>query len=158
MKKLSFFLMVALTGLSAIAAPAKPLIVKSSGGGFVIPEFAGFEKCEIYQNRVVITHVFGTGGPTAAKLVEERKITLTGDFAKIIEVAKSEKVETKPNSLCDGPSTGISANPALGESILLYSTGGCGSPRKSREGLASNKLRAIADLYCEKTYDFSQEN
>lgn len=153
MKKILFGLVLA--GY-AVAAPQKPLISKSSGGGFMAPEYAGHERCEVYSDKVVITHEMGMVQATALKLTEERKINLSGDVKLVIEKAREEKVEEKDNFLCDGPSTSIVANVGNEETgVLLYSTGGCGSPRKERTGVYSSKLRQIADLYCAKTFDFS---
>lgn len=153
MKKVFFALV--LTGV-AIAAPSKPLITKSSGGGFTAPEHAGYERCEVFANKVVITHQMGMHTPTALQLTEERKVNLTGDVKLVIEKAREERVEEKPNFLCDGPSTGVVANQGnKEEDVLLFSTGGCGSSRKERSGVFSSKLRQIADLYCAKTFDFS---
>jgi len=93
---------------------------------------------------------------SALQLAEERKITLTGNVKKVIELAKEEKVEEKDNMLCDGPSTSIVAG-GENDGVLIYSTGGCGSPRKQRTGVNSQKLRSIVDIYCPQTFDFSHE-
>lgn len=156
MKMFVLGLMGLLVTGAAVAAPAQPLISKSSGGGFMAPEHAGFERCEVFDDKVVITHQYGMRTPTALQLVEERKVELKGDVKLVIEKAKAEAIEEKGNFLCDGPATSVTAFNG-DEQILLYSTGGCGSPRKQRNGVYSNKLRQITDLYCAVTYDFSHE-
>lgn len=138
-----------------MAAPSKALISKHSGGGFMAPEYAGFERCEVFADKVVLTHQYGMQQATALTLTEERKVALTGDVKKVIELAKAEAVEEKENMLCDGPSTSITAG-GEADPVLLFTTGGCGSPRKQRNGVYSNKLRSIADIYCPNTFDFSQ--
>jgi len=36
---------------------------------------------------------------------------------------------------------------------ILFTTGGCGSPRKERQGNASRMLRELVDAYCPTTHD-----
>jgi len=151
MKKSLFVLFLA---VNAFAADSKPLITKSSGGGFMMPEYAGFERCEVYADRVELTGGYGFSVPTALQTQETRQFKITGDIALVIKKATEEQVTEKPNSLCDGPSTGIYAH-LDGQEVLLYSTGGCGSPEKSRNGGNSNKLKQIVNQFCPKTYQFS---
>lgn len=151
----SIMLTVLLT-TAVLGAEPKPLITKVSGGGFTIPEYAGYERCELFADKVVITNQLGMHVPTALQLVETRTVSISGDIQKVIELSKAEKVSKKPNNLCDGPSTHISANlTGEAEPVLLFSTGGCGSPRLQREGANAQKLRTMVDSYCPKTYDFS---
>lgn len=152
MKKL---MLACLVASSAFAAPAKPLLMKSSGGGFVPPDYARHEKCEVYSDRVVLTHRYGSGSDTALQLVETRTITLNGNVALVIEKAAAEAETTKPNNLCDGPGTGIVAYDKNGQDVSLFSTGGCGSPQRSRDGVQSSKLKSIVDLFCSQTYKFA---
>lgn len=139
------------------SAELRPLITKSSGGGFMMPEAAGGETCQVFSDKVVITHFFGHSTPTALSLVEEKKITLSGNVQAVIEKTKAEELTSKPNGLCDGPATGIYVQPTSGEAVTLFSTGGCGSPRRSRDGMYSGKLKEIVNLYCPKTYDFGND-
>jgi hypothetical protein len=142
-----------LTGV-ALAAPTKPLLSKASGGGFMAPEYSGYERCDVYPDKVVITHQFGYVTETALQVNEERKINLVGNVKLVVEKAAQEKVEEKPNGLCDGPSTTIQADNG-GQALLLFTTGGCGSPRKDRSGPLSTKLKEIVNLYCPRTIDFA---
>lgn len=156
--KLKLFSLTMLLAISAFAAaPAKPLISKSSGGGFMMPEHAGGERCDLYPNRVVITNTMGFQGPTAVSIAETRAIALKGNLNAIINQAKTEQITTKPNNLCDGPSTSVVVNDGTVEGLLLFSTGGCGSPERTRIGIASEKLRDLVSLFCPKTYSFAQE-
>jgi len=152
MKKLHFGTLVFLMTGYAVAAPSA-IITKHSGGGFMMPDHAGFERCEVFADKVVITHQYGMQSPTALALVEERKVSLTGDYYLVIEEAKKEPVTEKENMLCDGPSSDIRAG-GEADGVLLFTTGGCGSPRKERQGVNANKLRGIVDIYCPKTFDF----
>lgn len=147
-------IVIASTQLVGALAVASPLIVKSSGGGFVHPEFGGNVRCELYNNKVVITNQYGFQGPSAFSAKEVRSIALSRPLQPIIDLAKTEAIEEKPNNLCDGPSTSVVASPDQ-DQVLLFTTGGCGSPRKERTGRASSKLRALIDIYCPMTHDFS---
>lgn len=124
------------------------LITKSSGGGFVMPEYGRTSHCEVFQDKVLISNKFGYGTTTSFDVVEERKITLSKDLKKVIEIAKTEQLVEKVNMLCDAPTTSIVAG-----DLLLFTSGGCGSPRKERTGFASSKLVELVNLYCPKTYD-----
>jgi hypothetical protein len=145
-KTLSLLLLVS---ASALAAP-KPLITKSSGGGYMMPIYAGFETCEVYADRVVITRHLGND-PTGVALTETRKLEIQGDLRQTIIAANQEKTAEKENGLCDGPSTSISAD-AGSTHVELFSTGGCGTPSKFRSGPYTERLKSIAALYCPKTY------
>lgn len=153
------FLVLAILSMAQLtfAADSKPILAKSSGGGFMMPEVAGGEVCELFRDKVIISRFYGRVAPTALKTVEEKAIVLTGDIQQVIEKAKAEELTSKPNNLCDGPATSIRANLNGTEEISLFSTGGCGSPRRSRDGIFSSKLKEIINVYCPKTYDFGTE-
>lgn len=151
MKMFLGFALVVFSAVSAMGAE-RALITKSSGGGHVHPEWGGMESCEVFQNKVIVSHQFGFTGPTAVKVVEIKKVNLGGDLKAIIALAEKEAITEKPNFMCDGPHTGISARGANEEAVLLFSTGGCGNPNKRRDGLAASKLTQIVDLFCPQTY------
>ena len=140
-------------GSYSVLASASPLITKVSGGGFTPQEYAGYEKCEVYADKVVITHQMGMHTPTAIQLKETRPLAIQGDLNAVIVGAKQEKLEQKDNFLCDAPGTSIVAHLPAQEEVMLFTTGGCGSPRQERVGALSAKLRNIVGLYCPKTYD-----
>lgn len=154
MKKISLIL---LTAFSAYGATSKLIVSKTSGGGMRSPEQAGYERCDLYRDSVVITHQLGMAAPTAVQVTESRRLAIKGDLLQLVERAKEERVEEKPNFLCDGPSTSVIANPNQGEGVTLFSTGGCGGPRQERVGVNSAKLRNIIDLYCANTFDFGSD-
>ena len=136
----------------AFAGYAGPLIVKTSGGGYMHPDWVRSEKCELYLDKVVITKNFGH----EHAMKETRKIELSGDLFSLIEQAATETVSLEDNYMCDGPSTGIYAVQILPtdetENLPLFSTGGCGSPTKTRVGVYSSKLVDMVSVYCPKTY------
>jgi hypothetical protein len=144
-KYVSILMMLGVT--AAIASPTA-LITKSNHPGFVHPDFARGEKCEVFQDSVVITHEYGYG-PGAVVTTEKRDFKLTGDITALIKKAASEVLEEKENGLCDGPSTFISAQ----GDVELFETGGCGSPRRERQGGAAYLLRDIVDQFCPVTHN-----
>ncbi len=149
MKKLSFGLFLVSAGFTALFANAEgPLVTKSSGAGFTPPENGGGVQCDVYKDKVVITKVFGRSTPSSFVLTEERKISLSKDLTSVVELAKAEKIEEKPNSLCDAPASSIVA----GTDLVLYSTGGCGTPAKKRQGPASSKLVQLVNVFCPNTF------
>lgn len=148
-KLLSVFLMSA-----SLLAGSHPLITKTSGGGLVQPEQASSVRCDVYQNKVVITNMFGYSGPSAFTVTEEREISLSKDLSAVIELAKSEKLTEKPGGPCDAPTTSITAGE---KNLELFFSGACGTPRKERQGTASQKLINLVNLYCPHTIDFGAE-
>ncbi len=152
MKKIIFSSLILVS--SAFAAPEKPFISKSSGGGYVMPDYLRFEKCDVYGDRVEITRVFGAQ-ENGVKSIETRKLELVGKIKEIIKLAGQEKISEKPNGLCDGPATVISAS-ADGQDVGLFSTGGCGTPRKLREGPNTKKLIDLVGAFCAKSFGLEQ--
>lgn len=137
----------------ALALAPTPIIRKSNYTGFTAPEFTRFEQCEVYVDKVVITKQFGS-----TKIIETRALQTSG-LHELVTAAKAEPVKETPNFLCDGPSTTIDAfeNQANDqvERVELFSTGGCGSPSRNREGNQAETLRNIMALYCPTTYKFN---
>jgi hypothetical protein len=146
-----FILAITLLGSFAVAADVQPLITKTSGGGFTPPEWARYEKCDVFANHVLIVKHYGVGA-NAFELKEDRKITLTAGIQNSIKLAKTEQLEEKDNGLCDAPGTTITLG--SGETAtVLFTSGGCGSPRKERAGPHSTALKDIVNTYCPQTYD-----
>src|SRR5262249_45530934 len=124
-------------------AAAEALITKTNFPGFT-PAFAiRTENCELFADRVVITRQFGL----EHGIRETRQIELFASIDKLIAEAAAESVVSTPNFLCDGPGTVVSAG-----DVLLYSTGGCGTPSNERAGHASAVLRDMIDAYCPTTH------
>jgi hypothetical protein len=145
-------ILTTLLSAGAFAAQESTLLLsKANYPGFVRGEAVRIEKCDIYMDKVVITRTYGADEESTFTASEERKLTLTEGVTKAIEKAATEKMEEKPNGLCDGPGTDIIAHKGA-EEVVLFDTGGCGSPGKDRKGGATWMLRDLIDLYCPKTH------
>ena len=153
-----FSLVYSLTASAETAAAPRPLIVKSNSSGYVMPEYRRDERCEVYEHSVVIKKVFGMRGDEALTVTREIPISISTNNRTVLLQAATEKVEEKPNGLCDGPATSITAFDAHSsskEGFVLFQTGGCGSPRQMRTGPSSDALRDIVNTYCPETFDFA---
>ncbi|HUP57220.1 MAG TPA: hypothetical protein VM598_07185 [Bdellovibrionota bacterium] len=137
---------------SSAAFAEGPYIIKSSHSGFTPPEYVRHETCEVLSDRVRITRHLGSG-EAGVETVEEKKLAISPTIANVIARAQAEPVVERANGLCDGPSTTI-ATSLRGPEHVLFTTGGCGSSRKERNGPYSKILRELVDQYCAKTYDF----
>lgn len=140
---------------------ASVLISKTSGGGYVPPEWSRYETCVMHDDKVVITHHYGLDQTTSVKTVREVPMTIGKEIADLLIAAKNEREARKENGLCDAPSTHISAQLADAKpgdkAFTLFSTGGCGSDRIEREGPASAALRHMIDQHCPTTHDHGVE-
>ena len=144
MNKLSLALFT-LTSVLLATEPPKPLIEKTSGGGGTPPEYQRFERCFVYQDYVEVVHSYGTNNRVI--LNERRNVAISGNLQALISQAAQEKLESTPNLLCDAPTTQTASR-----GVLLFSTGGCGTPKRERQGFASMRLKEIINLYCPTTY------
>lgn len=140
---LGMLVLGSLLGVSVFGSES--LVTKINHPGYVMPDYAIVEKCEIFQDSVVISRALGGNKPVVT--VEKRNVKVNGDIKALIQAADKAKLEQKDNGLCDGPATGITAG-----SVVLYSTGGCGSPRQERNGSAAFLLRNLIDGYCPVTH------
>jgi hypothetical protein len=149
-KSVSFSVLLgSLCSVSSFANADTPWIRKSSGGGLVPPQYSQWETCAMYSDRVEITRNWGE-----LSTKETIAIQLNGSVSKLVEEASTESLSSTPNGLCDAPATTIEAfnTGSTKEPVLLYFTGGCGSPGKQREGSAAWALQGLIDSYCPKTY------
>jgi hypothetical protein len=153
----AFALLLAATlATAAFGQPVSPLIVKSSGGGLISGDWATSESCTVYADKVEISRHFGYGDG-AFTTTEQRAFQIDGDIAGAIADAAAASLEATDNFLCDGPSTSVAANKIAAdgtvEQVLLFATGGCGSPRQLRSGGAAYRLKALVDAFCPVTHD-----
>ena len=121
-----------------------PLLIKVSNTGFVPPEWARSEKCEVGESQIILTRTYSFKSIQYQFPYETEENTIED----MIEKARHERLVIQDNHLCDGPSTVIKAV----DDLLLYSTGGCGSPKKIRQGPYSLALRDIASTFCPTTH------
>lgn len=126
----------------SVFASEKALITKVKYPGFVHPDFAVIVSCEVFLNHVSITKTFGNGDSRVV-LTEAKNINIAGNIEKLISAAAADKIQETPNNLCDAPSTATMIG-----SEVLFSSGGCGSPQKERQGGAAYLLRSMVDGYC----------
>lgn len=145
---------------ACLAAPSafsadKPLITKTNATGFTSVEYTRHETCAVYLHQVVITQRFGYSEELGFTKSEVRPITLDSSIQRVIATAAQEELLKNDNLLCDGPSTTMQSF-AGGEPIVLFATGGCGSPRLDRQGPAALMLKELVDQYCPVTHDFGR--
>lgn len=129
-------------------------LLKTSGGGMVVQEFARTQTCKLYKSdssseyKMLIEEQYGP-----VKTKEFVKLTITG-LEGLISNSEKEVVVKKPNYLCDAPESTYFAINTRGERVELFQSGGCGSPRINRAGPYSAHLRSILDRYCPMTHDY----
>lgn len=135
--------------LTALAVMA-PLIIKTSVTGFTPVEWSRSEKCEVFDGEIIQTRTY------AGKQIQFQFPYTTQDSIQyFVEKAAEEKMKSENNYMCDGPSTMIKATyqkDGIEQELLLYSTGGCGSPKKHRMGPYSSALIDIASTFCPTTH------
>jgi len=146
-------------GLAATCALAQEpaLITKTNSTGFTMPEYARSETCEVFQNKVVITTRFGAFDENSVTNQEVRRIQLSASIYNVLKKAAAEPLTSSDNYLCDGPSTSINSRHS-GKSTVLFTTGGCGSPRLDRSGASARILIDLVSSYCPVTHDFGVQN
>ena len=133
------------------SADRQAFIVKSSSTGFGPIEWARSEKCEVFDTEVILTRSY-------ARSTVNYQIPFSSDDSlnELIDKARQERLRLDDNYMCDGPATVIKARFVMegsdAEEILLYSTGGCGSPKKVRQGPNSSALMDIASTFCPTTH------
>ncbi len=108
-------LFIAILFLAGIAnAGDKAVLTKTYTSGFVPPELSQSERCEIFEDKIVITKA--SAGLTSVK---KQKISLSGDiYSTISKAAQGEIV--KDVETIDAPTTEYTA---LGSSIRLQAKG-----------------------------------
>lgn len=148
MKSSLFFISLILTASTSFGfvAAEKPLISKSSGSGFVPPEYQRSETCNVYADHVVILKTYGT-----MRTSETRSVNASNGIQDVLAKAVGEKVTETANGLCDGPVTQVNAF-VDGKDVVLYTTGGCGSPKKHRSGPYTAILLELVGSFCPQTY------
>ncbi|NBV50786.1 hypothetical protein EBR78_06165 [bacterium] len=125
-----------------------PILVKSNSPGYVLPDFSFGEKCSLYADRVEIEYRM-----SESIVKEVRSLKGAKSLELLVSRAATDKLRYEDNLLCDGPSTevvGYSRNTT--NKVVVYSTGGCGTPKAIREGGAAYQLMRLIENYCAKTH------
>ena len=142
--------------MTAVAAYNGPMITKSSFSGYTPEEWRMVETCDVYQDRVEIIHQYGSN---SLGIKEIRKVAISGEktLADLVLLAEHEPIDKTENGLCDGPSTVTTGVKVLSgdalSKVIMFSTGGCGTPRQQRNGPYSNMIRDFVGQYCQKNFD-----
>ncbi|MDQ3231365.1 MAG: hypothetical protein M3Q07_06045 [Pseudobdellovibrionaceae bacterium] len=156
--KLNILVACAFSILAQVSfAQETALITKINGSGFTSADDARTETCEVFLNKVVITQKYGAYGEQSFTTQEVRRVKLSNSIRNVIQSVAKEDVSKSDNLLCDGPSTKVSSSLA-GETIDLFVTGGCGSPRIERNGSQVRMLLDLVSTYCPVTHDFGVQN
>lgn len=156
MKALLFTSTVLLGFASSSILQAQALVEKTNASGFTMPEFVRSETCSVYPNYVKITNRYGGFSDQSFTTTEIVKVRISEGIENVLRTATEAKLSETDNYLCDAPSTSITANYG-GQEYLLFTSGGCGSNRKQREGGAAQMLRDLVDRYCPVTHDFGKQ-
>jgi hypothetical protein len=137
--------------LSSLAqAEEKALISKTNYSGYTRHDYASNINCQLFSDHVLITHHFG------GAFTSENRPLKTAGIPQLIALAAREKLQEEANNICDAPSTStealLSKDDGSSETLVLFSTGGCGHKRQTREGGAAYSLRSLIDSFCPKTH------
>jgi hypothetical protein len=150
-------LVIGLFSNTAHAIKQIPLIEKSSGGGYMPPEYMRSEQCKVFADRIVREKSFGVDANRLITLHEEFPIKLSGDLTLMISLAEKEPEKRGNDQICDAPTTQIvvhQVNAKAGDpGFVVFSSAGCGSPSIKREGPHSAALTEIVDMYCPQTWN-----
>lgn len=147
------FLALSILALSFTSIAETPLIAKFNSPGYVHPDHARYESCQIFGDRIVKTVKAANQEPVTELFTHELSET---ELVQLIASAKAETLTEKDNYLCDAPSTAILATESDQEALgmVLFVSGGCGSPRLLKSGSSSQKLMDLASRHCPETFDF----
>jgi hypothetical protein len=149
-KEKTMKLLPLIAGLVICASPAlaaDALLIKTSSPGFVMPDWVRTETCKVYQDKVVIERSFGLVNEQGFATTETINVTISDGITAILARAAEEKVKETRNMICDLPGLNVAAV-ENGKEFVLFSSGGCGSPRKEREGSATRMLMDLLGHYC----------
>ncbi|WP_141735148.1 hypothetical protein [Oligoflexus tunisiensis] len=133
------------------------LITKTNATGYTAPEHVRLETCELFLDKVIITNQYGADADSTVTSREVRNVTFSESIFNILEQAGAETLSSSNNYVCDGPTTSISSHHA-GTDLVLFETGGCGSPRLERQGAASLILLDMITAYCPTVHDFGVQD
>lgn len=127
-----------------------PFLVKTNSPGFMPAAWAKSDKCEVFQNQIIQTRFYNK-----REFIYVHPMQTEVSLAEMIHEAMDEQIVLEDNYMCDGPSTTVKATvnkDGQDHEVILYSTGGCGSPKKVRQGPVSYALMDIASTFCPTTH------
>lgn len=125
-----------------------PILVKINTPGYVLPDFSFSEKCSLYADRVEIEYRM-----VESTVKEVRNLKGAKSLELLVTRAATDKLRNEDNLLCDGPTTEVFGYPRnTSNKVIVYSTGGCGTPKAIREGGAAYQLMRLIENYCAKTH------
>lgn len=127
-----------------ISKTSVPLLVKTHYPGFVLPENAIQKTCSVYLKQTIIDTAYGFDSLKTKQLIRHFIGYSIYDF---LEQSQDEKIIEEPNFLCDAASSTIMAYDQ-NEPVLLFNTGGCGTPRQERTGPVSTLLINLVNQIC----------
>lgn len=160
--KIAALIFTSLCASSSFALSMAPVVTKVNASGYTMAEYARYERCEVYMDKVVIHRTFGASEDIGFTLTETTPITLSPSVLNIVDKADKEELEETPNNLCDGPGSVISAARVLPNDavkrVVIFSTGGCGSPSQVRQGPAARMLSDLVATYCPNTHTMGMDN
>ena len=76
------------------------------------------------------------------------------DLRTLVAGASNGHLYSSDNHMCDGPSTTIKGYLEDSTSVILYETGGCGTPRSIRHGGEAFVLMNIVQTFCPEIHGF----
>ena len=136
-----------------VAFAGEILLTKSSHSGFVMRDYAGFEKCEIVttstKDEYKIIKKIRRGIMSSN---QEFTIHIEG-LKGAIKRAATETQQIDRATICDNPTTTVKIN-NQGTEKYLYSTGSCGSESVKTQGPYSMHLMELIGDYCKTTFEF----
>lgn len=130
----------------ALALQGQPILEKVYSPGFVPPDRSFSEKCGLFADRLEIVR------DLAGTVVTETRGQIDAfQLPALLAKAASEELSSEDNNLCDAPATTITGHlpeSPDGTQVLLFSSGGCGTPRQTRKGGAAWLLTRLIDSLC----------
>ena len=147
MRNAAFISLLVLLAPTPMAVATQPIFIKRDWSGYVLPEWVRHRTCEGSSEKVVITTTYGANEDLKYNTTEEIKVATSPSISNVLRRAATEPVTETPNMICDLPGSNIILFVG-GDEITLLASGGCGDPKKERNGPASRMLLEMIIGYC----------
>jgi hypothetical protein len=142
-------LLIAAVSFSCASVWAAPLITKiSTTGANTKPEFSKSQKCEVFDDHVVITNSYGLADGSMVSTTREQSFTHSDGWQNLLIAAAQDSFTSTPLADCGYPETVVS----LEDGTVLYDTGTCERPHIYRSGGATSSVLDFVNAYCPRTY------